>query len=321
MQWYLERAPKNPSEYYGENYQLADNFFKSYYSSKPLSTILILHGSPGTGKTSLINMLVDKYGTESYYSNASDERKKDYMIDVVKQLVSGSKKIVTLDEAENLPKLSVGVLLKNKKSFRHPLVIICNDYYRLDKRLKEVAWDIKFNKPSKTSLTYFLDGFMKRYNINIEYNIKKQIVENSYSYRGVINNLQTYCETELLLRENNSPDTVYEKLHAEQNGQDTNMTLEEMFSWIASNTDQHSIISKVNILIMQSRTGTNVKYAAKHLLRYCNIPEKLRLFYVASQKGEEKLSDIVKKNEIKNEKREKKETKKEINSKSVSDWL
>jgi DNA polymerase III delta prime subunit len=329
MQWIVEKAPSEVSEYYGTNYQLAENFIEAHFNKRPLSDIMILHGPPGVGKTSLMKVLLNKHQVKFVYSNASDSRTTEFMEQIVKQLVTDTDyKIVVLDEADNLPKASEQVLVKYRKEFKHPLVLICNDYYQIGQPLKANCWEIKFDKPSNNDLMYFLEMFIKNNNISLSKLEKETIISNSHSFRGIVSNIQVYIDIGLYLKETTPIYDIFDKLRKANKGVETDLTLDELFMWTASNTKQQSLISAANILIMCSRTKTSAGEYAEKLLKYCKIPEgKLSYFYMGQQTTAKKNGkDIIyNKNKIdKNNnkiKKEEKIKKEPFKSKSISDWI
>lgn len=328
MQWIVEKAPNNMSEYYGTNYQLAENFIEAHFNKRPLSDIMILYGPPGVGKTSLMNVLLNKHKVKSVYSNASDSRTIEFMEQVVKQLVTDTDyKIVILDEADNLPKASEQVLVKYRKEFKHPLVLICNDYYQIGQPLKAGCWEIKFDSPSKQDLMYFMEMFIKNNNIVLSTTEKETIVTNSHSFRGIVSNLQTYLDIGLYLKETIPIYDIFDKLRKTNKGVETDLTLDELFMWTASNTKQQNLISAANILMMYSRTKTSVGEYAEKLLKYCKLPEgKLSYFYMGQQTTTKKNGkELIYKEKLdKNDnkiKKEEKIKKEPFKSQSISDWI
>lgn len=321
MQWIIDKVPTTISEYYGSAYQLAENFIVAHFSGKPLSDIMILYGPPGVGKSSLINVLLHKHKVKCFYSNASDSRGKEFMEEVVKQLVTDNDyKIVILDEADNIPKISAQVLIKHRNQFKHPLILICNDYYEVHQQLKQDAWEIKFTSPSKKDLLYFLEKFIENNNIKIPKDIQSQIVNNSHSFRGIVSNTQIYYETGMLLEEQEPILDIFDKIRKANKGIETDMSIEDLFIWTASNTKQQNLIALTNVLLMQSRTKTSVREVAKRILQYCAIPDgKLKFFYMGNGTSTKKAEKIPKSKKIVTEK---KIIKKEpIKSASVSDWI
>jgi replication-associated recombination protein RarA len=326
MQWIVEKAPITQSEYYGSNYALAENFIEAHFNKRPLSDIMILYGPPGVGKTSLMNVLLNKHKVKHVYCNASDSRTTEFMEQIVKQLITDTDyKIVILDEADNLPKASEQVLSKYRKEFKHPLVLICNDFYQIGQTLKSGAWEIKFEAPSNRDLTYFLEMFIKNNNIKLSEQEKNTIISNSHSFRGIVSNVQVYNDIKMYIKEPLPIYDIFDKIRKTNKGIETDLTTEELFMWTASNTKQQNLISAANILIMQSRTKTSVSDYAEKLLKYCRLPEgRLSYFYMGSQsvKKEEKVLYKEKINNKNNKNKKEEKIKKEpIKSKSISDWI
>jgi replication factor C large subunit len=100
---------------------------------------LLLHGKPGTGKTSAAHALAHDLGWEVIELNASDQRTREIIgrvagIGAVTASLSGAaRKLILLDEADNLhgtaDRGGAREILEVIRTSRQPVILIANDLY------------------------------------------------------------------------------------------------------------------------------------------------------------------------------------------------
>jgi DNA polymerase III delta prime subunit len=112
LPWDIAHAPTSL-----EDYVFNDAETKQFLMSLEDITHLMLLGSPGTGKTTLAELLVKHHGIDPLdflRINASDDNNVDYIRDRVKSFIEtasfGKYKVVLLDEADYLSKSAQAVL-------------------------------------------------------------------------------------------------------------------------------------------------------------------------------------------------------------------
>ncbi|MDD1657576.1 MAG: replication factor C large subunit [Methanomicrobiales archaeon] len=126
--------------------------------SKPL----LLHGKPGTGKTSSAHALARDLGWEILELNASDQRTKA-VIDRVAgsssttaSLSGASRKLILLDEADNLQgnadRGGARGIIDTIRGSRQPIILIANDLYGLPPELRSLCEPVRFRAVQARSL-------------------------------------------------------------------------------------------------------------------------------------------------------------------------
>ncbi|HVP24996.1 MAG TPA: replication factor C large subunit [Methanomicrobiales archaeon] len=107
---------------------------------------LLLHGKPGTGKTSAALALASDRGWDVIELNASDQRTKDVIgriageASVTASLSGASRKLILFDEADNLhgtaDRGGAREILEVIRVSRQPVILIANDLYGIPPEIR-----------------------------------------------------------------------------------------------------------------------------------------------------------------------------------------
>ncbi len=107
---------------------------------------LLLHGKPGTGKTSSAHALASDMGWEIIELNASDQRTKDVIgriagsASVTASLTGAGRKLIVFDEADNLhgtaDRGGAREILEVIRGSRQPIILIANDLYGIPAEIR-----------------------------------------------------------------------------------------------------------------------------------------------------------------------------------------
>ncbi|QPV63388.1 replication factor C large subunit [Halosimplex litoreum] len=168
---------------------------------------VVLHGSPGIGKTSAAHALASDEGWATIELNASDSRTKDVIERVAGEaaksgtLTAGGagRRVVILDEADNLhgnvDRGGSAAITSLVKEASQPMILIANEFYDMSNGLRNACREIEFRDVSKRSIVPVLRDLCRKEGVEYDDDALDQIAEmNSGDLRGAIKDLQAMAE-------------------------------------------------------------------------------------------------------------------------------
>ncbi len=175
---------------------------------------VILHGSPGVGKTSAAHALANDMNWSTIELNASDQRTADAIERVaggaaMNQSLSGTgRQLVILDEADNIhgnaDRGGARAVTQLVKETQQPMVLIANEYYDMSNALRNACQEIEFRDVSARSIVPVLRDICRKEDIEYESSALDAIAEtNSGDLRGAVNDLQAIAGNRGRIEESN----------------------------------------------------------------------------------------------------------------------
>ena len=223
--WVEKYRPDNFDDIVLDNYnkEIFENMLKNNYIPN-----LLLYGPPGSGKTTTIINLINKYQKNNnevnksliIHLNASDERGIDIIRNQINNFVNSNclfikgLRFVILDEVDYMTKnaqQALKYLLEdNKNNIR--FCLICNYISKIDSALQSLFIRIKFNELPKKDIIYMLNNIKN----NEKLDCNNSTFENLYNYyksdvRSMINHLQSKKNDKILNNKNYENITKYAK--------------------------------------------------------------------------------------------------------------
>jgi len=175
---------------------------------------VVVHGSPGVGKTSAAHALASDAGWDVVELNASDQRTADVVERVAGEAAksgtltggAGGRKLVLLDEADNLhgnvDRGGSAAITRLVTESPQPIVLVANEYYEMSSSLRNACQDIEFRDMSKRSIVPVLRDICRREDVEYDEDALEAIAEqNSGDLRSAVNDLQALAETDRRLTE------------------------------------------------------------------------------------------------------------------------
>jgi replication factor C large subunit len=168
---------------------------------------VILHGSPGVGKTSAAHALAADMDWPTIEFNASDTRTKDVIEQVAGEaaksgtLTAGGsgRRVVIMDEADNIhgnaDRGGSRAVTSLVKEAGQPMILIANEFYDMSNGLRNACQDIEFRDVSKRSILPVLRDVCRKEGIEFEDDALEAIAKmNSGDLRGAIKDLQAQAD-------------------------------------------------------------------------------------------------------------------------------
>ncbi|EMA46228.1 replication factor C large subunit [Halobiforma nitratireducens] len=168
---------------------------------------VIVHGSPGVGKTSAAHALANDMGWPMMELNASDNRQADVIERIAGEasktgtLTAGGsgRRLVILDEADNFHgnadyggSREVTRVVKNATQ---PVVLVANEFYDMSQSLRNACETIEFRDVSKRSIVPVLRDICRKEGVEFEDDALEKIAEDtSGDLRSAVNDLQAVAE-------------------------------------------------------------------------------------------------------------------------------
>lgn len=157
---------------------------------------LLLHGPAGTGKTTTVEALSNDYGWDLVEINASSARKKDEIYSLAQQIRSSSmdsqRTLFLLDEVDSISGRSLGPLRKVLDDCPNPIIMTCNEKWKVPDSLSNRATLHKFNL-QKRSIKPVLRNIAQEEDIDISSRQLGQL-STRQGLRDAINDLQSFAE-------------------------------------------------------------------------------------------------------------------------------
>ncbi|WP_049921147.1 replication factor C large subunit [Halopiger djelfimassiliensis] len=168
---------------------------------------VIVHGSPGIGKTSAAHALANDMGWPVMELNASDNRGADVIERIAGEasksgtLTGGEagRRLVIMDEADNFHgNADYGgsrEVTRVVKDANQPIVLVANEFYDMSQSLRNACETIEFRDVSKRSIVPVLRDICRREDIEFEEEALEKIAEaTSGDLRSAVNDLQAVAE-------------------------------------------------------------------------------------------------------------------------------
>ncbi|ASJ10477.1 replication protein C [Thermococcus sp. P6] len=169
----------------------------------PKKKALILAGPPGTGKTATVYALAREYGFEVIELNASDERTYEKVERYVQaaytlDILGKRRKLVFLDEADNIEPGGAREIAKLIDRARNPIVMAANHYWEVPVEIRRKAQIVEYKRLTQRDVIKGLVRILHAEGLTVPKELLYEIAKRSSGdLRAAINDLQTVVSSSL----------------------------------------------------------------------------------------------------------------------------
>ena len=291
--------PHDIKSYVGFSHNAVLQYVERVLKGMEKKKAMILHGLPGTGKTTLANLLPNQFGLTSFYTNASDSRKKkDVNADIFRTTnLQSEKTIIIMDECDGLSKSAFRELERVMKRYDQPIILIANDLNKIPYSIRKLSHVEKFGIDRFTLLA-LANRIVKAEGLDLSREDIKKIVDSSKSYRDVLYALQFGVAGSHPPKQISPDEQVLANLSGESVPISTT-DLSDMIIRFNDNSNSPNLISLADLWNRRYVSGyTYGKYVVKAILssirkpntKKIEYPRTYRLIYEA-RTGEKKRID------------------------------
>ena len=270
MPWAEKHRPKSFEEIKGQDEAILKikefmNNFHSFMSNgqshalRGFKKALILHGPPGTGKTTIAHVTAQDTNSEIFELNASDLRNKAKLNEVLRpateqKSLTKQNKIILVDEVDGISKVDWGgitELISIINSSPYPIIITANDIWNKKLApLRKKAEIIQLKEIDYRTIKNILITILNKENKFINNQILTDIsIKAKGDLRAAINDLQTISKIEdpssIIFDERNKKTDIFNSLKQIFKNKPTNETLkvfdsvnmpiDEIILWVEEN--------------------------------------------------------------------------------------
>jgi replication factor C large subunit len=206
VKWTEKYRPGSLREVLGNNKAVEElrHWASSWEAGRPEIRAAILYGPAGVGKTSAALALARELDWDAVEMNASDIRTAGMIQKVAgpasrSSTFSGQRRLIILDEADNLhgtaDRGGAAAMLRLARETGQPLLLIANEYYEIEKPLRDASLGIQFRSIRATTIASALREICRKEGISCDPDALELIAERAGGdIRSAINDLQAAAE-------------------------------------------------------------------------------------------------------------------------------
>lgn len=210
--WTEKYRPSSLKEVLGNHKAIEElrQWAESWERGSPIIGAAILYGPAGTGKTSAALALAKEFDWDYIEMNASDARTAGMIQKIAgpasqSSTFSGQRRLVILDEADNLhgnaDRGGAAAMLRLVKNTNQPVLLIANEYYEIEKPLRDAAKGIQFRSVRAPTIAQTLREVCKTEGVACDPDVLELIAERAGGdLRSAVNDLQAAAQGQTELR-------------------------------------------------------------------------------------------------------------------------
>jgi replication factor C large subunit len=213
VKWTEKYRPGSLREVLGNGKAIDElrSWAEAWQRGEPITGAAMLFGPAGTGKTSAALALAREFDWDIIEMNASDARTAGMIQKIAgpasqSMTFSGKLRLVVLDEADNLhgtaDRGGAAAMLRLVRETSQPVLLIANEYYEIEKPLRDAAKGIQFRSVRAPTIAQALREICKTEGVACDPDALQLIAERAGGdLRSGINDLQAAAEGQKELKQ------------------------------------------------------------------------------------------------------------------------
>ncbi|MCX6668267.1 MAG: replication factor C large subunit [Methanothrix sp.] len=206
VKWTEKYRPGSLKEVLGNGKAIDElrQWAEAWQRGEPITGAAILYGPAGTGKTSAALALAREFDWDIIEMNASDARTAGMIQKIAgpasrSMTFSGKPRLVVLDEADNLhgtaDRGGAAAMLRLVRETSQPVLLIANEYYEIEKPLRDEAKGIQFRSVRAPTIAQALREICKAEGVACDPEALQLIAERAGGdLRSGVNDLEAAAE-------------------------------------------------------------------------------------------------------------------------------
>ena len=185
---------------------------------------VLLYGTAGVGKTSSVHIIAEELGLKVTEINASDERKKDDLQNLLKLIkIKGLYPfLILVDECDGLPNSKI--LEDLASGSRHPIVFVANEVMKVPEAIKKRCVKIELHSLGVRDVV----GYLKEV---------EEKTKGRFDYSNVSGDMRSSLNTVRYGGEGYSEEIIFEEINDYFRGKDIELDRDKMV-WLMDNCEE-----------------------------------------------------------------------------------